>query len=120
MPLEKSFNVFQEKLQEMAQQGNIPTTTRESYAIWLKILEGHYMSLFKSPDYTEALHRVLKHFENFMIARNEAIQDFLQMLPVVTTKDIDDLYKEFHLLKKRVKVLERRLGISPNATGRKE
>jgi hypothetical protein len=25
------------------------------------------------------------------------------MLPVVTTKDIDDLYKEFHLLKKRVK-----------------
>jgi len=42
------------------------------------------------------------------------------MLPVVTTKDIDDLYKEFHLLKKRVKVLERRLGISPNATGRKE
>ena len=120
MPLEKSFNVFQEKLQKMAQQNNIPTTTRESYAIWLKILEGHYMSLFKSPDYTEALHRVLKHFENFMIARNEAIQDFLQMLPVVTTKDIDDLYKEFHLLKKRVKVLERRLGISPNATGRKE
>jgi hypothetical protein len=49
MPLEKSFNVFQEKLQEMAQQGKYPHDHQGSYAIWLKILEGHYMSLFKSP-----------------------------------------------------------------------
>jgi len=114
LPMEKSFKVFQEKLQQMAEEGNIPTATKENYAMWLKILEGHYMNLFKSVDYTETLHRVLKHFENFMIARNETLQDYLQMLPVVTTKDIDDLYKEFHLLKKRVRKLEKILGISPN------
>lgn len=114
LPMEKSFKVFQEKLQQMAEEGNIPTATKENYAMWLKILEGHYMNLFKSVDYTEALHRVLKHFENFMIARNETMQDYLQMLPVVTTKDIDDLYKEFHLLKKRVRKLEKMLGVSPN------
>jgi len=114
LPMEKSFKVFQEKLKEMAEEGNIPTATKENYAMWLKILEGHYMNLFKSVDYTETLHRVLKHFENFMIARNETMQDYLQMLPVVTTKDIDDLYKEFHLLKKRVKKLEKMLGISAN------
>jgi len=115
LPMEKSFKVFQEKLQQMAEEGNIPTATKENYSMWLKILEGHYMNLFKSVDYTEALHRVLKHFENFMIAKNETMQDFLQMLPVVTNKDIDDLYKEFHLLKKRVRELEKLLGISPNA-----
>jgi polyhydroxyalkanoate synthase subunit PhaE len=114
LPMEKSFKVFQEKLQQMAEEGNIPTATKENYAMWLKILEGHYMNLFKSADYTEALHRVLKHFENFMIARNETMQDYLQMLPVVTTKDIDDLYKEFHILKKRVRELEKLLGVSPN------
>lgn len=114
LPMEKSFKVFQEKLKQMAEEGNIPTATKENYAMWLKILEGHYMNLFKSVDYTEALHRVLKHFENFMIARNETMQDYLQMLPVVTHKDIDDLYKEFHLLKKRVRELEKILGISPN------
>jgi hypothetical protein len=43
------------------------------------------------------------------------MQDFLQMLPVVTNKEIDDLYREFHLLKKRVNKLEKLLGISPNA-----
>ncbi len=114
LPMEKSFKVFQEKLKQMAEEGNIPTATKENYAMWLKILEGHYMNLFKSVDYTEALHRVLKHFENFMIAKNETMQDYLQMLPVVTHKDIDDLYKEFHLLKKRVRELEKILGISPN------
>ena len=115
LPMEKSFKVFQEKLKQMAEEGNIPTATKENYAMWLKILEGHYMTLFKSSDYTEALHRVLKHFENFMIVRNETMQDYLQMLPVVTNKDIDDLYREFHLMKKRVNKLEKLLGISPNA-----
>lgn len=115
LPMEKSFKVFQEKLQQMAEEGNIPTGTKENYAMWLKILEGHYMNLFKSADYTEALHRVLKRFEDFMIVRNETLQDYLQMLPVVTNKDIDDLYKEFHLLKKRVRELEKLLGISPNS-----
>jgi hypothetical protein len=32
----------------------------------------------------------------------------------VTHKEIDDLYKEFHLLKKRVSKLEKQLDISPN------
>ncbi|MBN1364325.1 MAG: hypothetical protein JW976_05905 [Syntrophaceae bacterium] len=115
LPMERSFKVFQEKLQQMAEEGNIPTATKENYAIWLKILEGHYMTLFKSNDYTEALHRVLKNFEDFLIIRNETLQDYLQMLPVVTNKDIDDLYKEFHLMKKRVNKMEKMLGISPNA-----
>jgi hypothetical protein len=115
LPMEKSFKVFQEKLQQMAEEGNIPTGTKENYAMWLKILEGHYMNLFKSPDYTEALHRTLKHLEHFIIVKNETMQDFLQMLPVVTNKEIDDLYREFHLLKKRVNKLEKLLGISPNA-----
>jgi DNA-binding Xre family transcriptional regulator len=35
-------------------------------------------------------------------------------MPVVTQRDMDDLYKEFHLLKKRVKELEKRVGISSN------
>ncbi|MGB5217143.1 MAG: poly(R)-hydroxyalkanoic acid synthase subunit PhaE [Smithella sp.] len=115
LPMEKSFKVFQERLQQMAEEGNIPTSSKENYAMWLKILEGHYMTLFKSPDYTQALHRVLKHFENFMVVKNETMQDYLQMLPVVTHKDIDDLYKEFYVLKKRVRELEKMLGVSPNA-----
>jgi hypothetical protein len=114
LPMEKSFKVFQEKLQQMAEEGNLPKETKESYAIWIKILEGHYINLFKSKEYTDVLHRTLNQMEDFITVRNKTLEDFFQLLPIVTHKEIDDLYKEFHLLKKRVKELEKQLDISPN------
>jgi hypothetical protein len=114
LPIEKSFKVFQEKLQQMAEEGNLPQEAKECYAIWIKILEGHYISLFKSKEYTGTLHRTLNTLEDFIIVRNRMLEDFLQMLPVVTQKEMEELYKEFHVLKKRVKELEKQLNISPN------
>jgi hypothetical protein len=114
LPMEKSFKVFQEKLQQMAEEGNLPRETKESYAIWIKILEGHYISLFKSKEYTDALHQTLNKLEDFIIVKNKILEDFLQLLPVVTHKEMEELYKEFHVLKKRVKELEKQLNISPN------
>jgi polyhydroxyalkanoate synthesis regulator phasin len=114
LPMEKSFKVFQEKLQQLAEEGNLPKETKESYAIWIKILEGHYINLFKSKEYTDVLHRTLNQMNDFIIIRNKTLEDFFQSLPIVTHKEIDDLYKEFHLLKKRVNKLEKQLDISPN------
>ncbi|HUN55040.1 MAG TPA: poly(R)-hydroxyalkanoic acid synthase subunit PhaE [Smithella sp.] len=114
LPMEKSFRVFQEKLEQLAEEGNFPRETKESYAIWIKILEGHYINLFKSSEYTDVLHRMLGQLEDFIAIRNKTMEDFLQLFPIVTDQDVDDLYKEFHLLKKRVKELEKQLGISPN------
>ncbi|OQB54960.1 MAG: Poly(R)-hydroxyalkanoic acid synthase subunit (PHA_synth_III_E) [Deltaproteobacteria bacterium ADurb.Bin151] len=111
LPMEKSFRVLQEKLQEMAEEGHLPSDTKESYGMWLKILEGHYMNLFKSREYTDALHRTLNKLEDFLIAKNDAMRDFLQLMPVVTHRDMDDLYKEFHLLKKRVRELEKKINV---------
>ena len=111
LPMEKSFRVLQEKLQEMAEEGHLPSDTKESYGMWLKILEGHYMSLFKSKEYTDALHRTLNKLEDFLIAKNDTMRDFLQLMPVVTHRDMDDMYKEFHLLKKRVKELEKKINV---------
>jgi Poly(R)-hydroxyalkanoic acid synthase subunit (PHA_synth_III_E). len=114
LPMEKSFVIFQEKLKQMAEEGHLPKETKESYAIWVKILEGHYVNLFKSKEYTDVLHRTLNQMEDFIIVRNKIMEDFFQLLPLVTHKDIDDLYKEFYVLKKRVKELEKQLNISPN------
>lgn len=108
LPIEKSFKVFQEKLQSMAQDGAMPKDLKESYEIWIKILEGHYMSLFQSKEYTNALHNTLDKLEDFVLAKNDALRDILQFLPVPTTSEMDELYKEFYHLKKRVKELEKK------------
>lgn len=109
LPVEKSFKVLQERLQTMAQEGVLPKEAKENYAMWVKILEGHYMNLFKSKEYTDALHNTLEKMEDFIVAKNDTLQDILQFLPVPTTKEMDELYKEFHHLKKRVKELEKKV-----------
>ena len=113
LPMEKSFKVLQEKLQSMAQEGALPKETKDHYAMWIKILEGHYMNLFKSKEYTDALHKTLSKMEDFVLAKNETMHDFLQLLPIPTNKEMDDLYKEFHLLKKRVRELEKQIKVAP-------
>jgi hypothetical protein len=53
------------------------------------------------------MHTTLGAFENFVAAKNEILQDFLQALPVPTDKDMDELYQEIYLLKKRLREHEK-------------
>ena len=112
LPIEKSFKVLQENLQKMAQEGNMPKETKEHYAMWVKILEGHYMTLFKSQEYIDELHNTISKLEDYVLAKNDIMQDLLQFFPVPTNKEMDVLYKEFHLLKKRIKELEKKAKFS--------
>ena len=68
------------------------------------------MNLFKSPEYLAAFREMLDQVENFANAKNEVLQDLLQSLPVPTNRDMDNIYKDLYLLKKRVRVLEKELG----------
>ena len=109
LPMEKSFKVLQEKMDELSKEGNLPDKSKEYYNLWLKILEGHYMNLFKSSEYLSALRETLNQLEAFSVAKNLFLQDLLQNLPVPTNKEMDDMYKEMYVLKKRVKSLEKAL-----------
>ena len=109
LPMEKSLQVMQEKMAEMAEEGQMPENPKVYYQMWIKILEGHYMTLLKSPEYTNKMHTTLGAFENFIAAKNEILQDFLQTLPVPTDKDMDELYQEIYLLKKRLREHEKKL-----------
>jgi hypothetical protein len=110
LPMEKSFKVMVEEM-EKAEERRLPEGPQDSYRVWLKILEGHYMTLYKSSEYTQVLSKTLDAMEEFIIARQEVFQDLLQILPVATNKDMDELYKELYDLKKRVKQLEKKKGL---------
>ncbi len=109
VPVEKTSKVFREKLEEMNRQGKIPEKSKDYYQLWLRILEGHYMTLFQSPEYLEALRSMLSQLDSFLVAKNSVMQDVIQFLPVPTNKEMDDLIKDLHVFKRRVRELERRL-----------
>lgn len=107
LPVEKSLKVLQQQLSDLAREGNLPETSNEYYKIFIKILEGHYMSLFKSPDYVKAMGNTLEALEDFVEARNAVAQDILKAVSMPTQNELDELYKEMYQLKKRIKILEK-------------
>ena len=109
LPMEKSVKVLQDKVEELSKEGNAPDKAKDYYNLWVKILEGHYMNLFKSPEYLAAFREMLNQAENYANAKNEVLQDILQSLPVPTNRDMDNIYKDLYLLKKRIKILEKEL-----------
>ena len=109
LPMEKSLRVMGEKFQELSTEGNLPENFKDYYNMWIKILEGHYMTLFKSPDYTRALSKAINSAEDFILARQELLADALKTLHIPTEKDMDELYKELYLLKKKVKELGKKV-----------
>ncbi len=76
LPMEKSFQVLQEKLTELADKGDLPEDSKEYYQIWIKILEGHYMTLFQSSEYTQAMNKTLDSLSEFSAAKKEILQIF--------------------------------------------
>ena len=107
LPMEKSFQVMQEQLTELADEGQLPEDPKAYYQKWIKILEGHYMTLFQSPEYIQTLNNTLDALSEFSAAKKESLLDFLNLLPIPTHKEMDELYKEIYLLKKKVKTLEK-------------
>jgi class III poly(R)-hydroxyalkanoic acid synthase PhaE subunit len=107
LPAEKSLQMMQEKLEEMAREGHLPEKTKEYYNMWVKILEGRYMILFKSPEYNKAIANTLDAMAEFLMAKKQILEDSLRSLPIPTQQETDELYREIYLLKKRVKQLEK-------------
>ena len=106
VPMEKSTRVLQAQLSEMADKGDLSEDSKEYYQLWIKILEGHYMTLFKSGEYTRTLSRAIDTLNQFLQARNSVLEDMLQSFPIATHKEVDALYHDLHLLKRRIRELE--------------
>jgi class III poly(R)-hydroxyalkanoic acid synthase PhaE subunit len=110
LPVSRSFGVLQEQITELAEKGELPEEGRAYYDMWIKVLEGHYMTLFQTPEYVETLARTLGSLSAFQTARNAVVEDMLSGLPVPVQSEIDELYEEVHRLKRRLRTLEKEKG----------
>lgn len=106
-PLKKSQTAFQKKLTELAKNNKTPADARQYYQIWLKILEGQYMTLFQSPEYIRTLGNTLSASAQYNRAKKELINDVLGQLSIPSSEHLDAVFKELHVLKKRLRSLEK-------------
>lgn len=109
LPMKKSLKDLQDQLMAHALQGKVSEDFKDYYKLWVKNLEGHYMTLFQTADFTGAMNKALTAFEDFTEARQEMLTDALRGLPLPTHQDMDELYREIYLLKKQVRELTKML-----------
>jgi polyhydroxyalkanoate synthase subunit PhaE len=109
LPVEKSVKVMQEKLEEQAAEGKVSENFKDYYNMWIKILEGHYMTLYQSPEYAQCMVRTMTAVQEFKLGQQDVLTDMLQSLPIPTNKEMDELYKEFYVLKKTVKEMAKKV-----------
>jgi hypothetical protein len=100
--------VMEERLAEMAQEEAIPTHFKDYCRIWLKIMEGQYMTLMQSPTYIRAMNQALQALTGFLAARQEVWTEAQRSLTLPSAVEMDEVYRELYLLKKKVKELERK------------
>ncbi len=109
VPMDRSIEGMREAMEALPRNGDGLTETRECYQTWLKMLEGYYIALFNSDEYTGTLNSTMEALEEFTVARQKFVEAFLRVSFIPTSTDFDDLSREVYLLKKRVKELTKKL-----------
>ena len=107
LPFERSITVLQEKIGEMTETDSLPEDPQVYYRMWIKVLEGHFMTMFQEPEYVQTLSSTISALSDFATARNTAFEEMAGMLPIAKRSELDDLAREVHELKKRLRRFEK-------------
>jgi hypothetical protein len=109
LPVKKSLRAMGAERVDGGEE-KFPEDFKEYYKRWLKILEGHYMTLLQSAEYIRTLTHTLHALEDFTLAKQQLQSEAMAALGLPTRREMDDLYREIYLLKKSMKGLAQKIG----------
>jgi len=99
----------------------IPTDTEHLDAtkrIWIDIFENYFTRLFDSQEFAENFGKLVSSELELAKHWNNVTSLMLESVNMPTKKEIDELYKELHLLRKRVAKLEKIDNHGGNGSGK--
>jgi polyhydroxyalkanoate synthase subunit PhaE len=111
LPVGRSLQFVQEQIGEHAKNGELSTNFKEYYDLWIKNMEGHYATLYKSPEYIQVLGQTVKALDRYKGAQARLLMDMLQSLPIPTNRDMDALYSDNYEMQKKIRALTERIQV---------
>ncbi|WP_375563311.1 poly(R)-hydroxyalkanoic acid synthase subunit PhaE [Bernardetia sp. OM2101] len=103
--VKESSEEFMTKMFEAAKDGNV-NTYNEFYMNWLNHLEGNMIDIFKGDEFSKLQGEVLALQLDLKTSFNKGMEQVLSPYPVVLNSEIDELAKQVHALKARIRELE--------------
>lgn len=106
-PFETARAEYLKKLAENTDKNEVPADFKAQYMIWLKILEGHYMVLFQTPEYLASLGKTISAAAAYSLSKKSLTNDLLKSLSIPSLDNMEGIYRELYDMKKRLKDLEK-------------
>ncbi len=100
---------FMTKMFEAAKNGNV-NNYNEFYMNWLNQLEGNMVDIFKGDEFSKLQGEILALQLDLKTNFNKGMEQVLSPYPVVLNSEIDELAKQVHALKARIRELENNAG----------
>ncbi|WP_291721671.1 poly(R)-hydroxyalkanoic acid synthase subunit PhaE [Bernardetia sp.] len=105
---------FMTKMFEAAKDGKV-STYNEFYMDWLNTLEDQMITIFKGDEFSKLQGEILALQLDLKTNFNKGMEQVLSPYPVVLNSEIDELAKQVHALKARVRELENSAEAKPVA-----
>lgn len=109
LPFENTNRDMQERTRQMLERGEFAADAKQLYNEWIRVLEGHFMELLKSPEYTRVLNNTISSLASYKDVKNKLINSFLKELQVPTNHEMDAVYRDLYEMKKQIKELSRQV-----------
>lgn len=107
VPVEKAGSSVMEAYQKMVDENHISDEPKEIYKLWIKTLEGFYMQLLQSSEYSQALNGLINSHAQYKKAAGQVMTTCYKQLQIPTNQELDELYREIYLLKKKLRSIEK-------------
>ena len=91
------------KTQELAKGPMTPETFEKFYQLLLKTVEQRFGTLFRSPPFLTALEHTMHASLEFYSQMNALMEEQLKGTPIVTRRELDEVLRELHELKREVR-----------------
>ena len=105
LPFEKTNRKMQKHTKSMLDKGEFYEDTKQAYNDWMKILEGNFMELLKSSDYTTVLSETIGALASYKDVKNDLVGVFVKDLQIPTNKEMDEVYKDLYQMKRKIREL---------------
>jgi polyhydroxyalkanoate synthesis regulator phasin len=110
-PLEESLRLMEEEMRAGEEKGEaVLKEPRAWYRAWIPKLEKNYLDMLRSENYIETLRKTLNALYEYRKVRQQFLIDVLQDFPIPTNREMDEVYKDLYLIKKRLAKLEKKGG----------
>lgn len=109
LPMAKTNRSMQKKFKTMLKDGAIPEDSSEAYNEWIRELEGHYMELLRSEEYTKVLNQTITSLVNYRELRTDLMGGVLKQMQIPSNKEMDEVYKDLYQMKKKIRVMGREI-----------